>query len=150
MVGTALCALAHPTTLAFAGDDDEWIVILMPVRETAAALARIPLPRYRRSYEHGAASRHPLAAAGQGNAVAAARQPAARGRHLGSRVRRALCRGVSRFHRLSLRVCAVARERPVALPRADRRSALPAGPGQHAALRRPRREREDVPRPAAV
>ena len=38
----------------------------------------------------------------------------------------------------------------VAVCRPDRRSALPADRGQYAALRRPRREREDVPGPAAL
>src|SRR6516162_3177165 len=52
--------------------------------------------------------------------------------------------------RVSLRLRAVDGKQAVAVCRPDRRSALPADRGQYAALRRPRREREDVPGPAAL
>src|SRR6266404_136420 len=69
---------------------------------------------------------------------------------LGDRLCRTLCGGVPRLHHLSPRLCSMDGEQAVALRRPDRRSALPADARQYVALRRHRRERENVPGLAAV
>src|SRR6516162_9539963 len=69
---------------------------------------------------------------------------------MGHRLCPALCGGVLRFCCLSLRLCAMDGKQAVALRRPHCRSPLPAGAPQYVVVRRPRREREDVPGFAAV
>src|SRR5213082_1545613 len=69
---------------------------------------------------------------------------------MGAGVYRSLCRGVPRLCRAPLCLRAVDGGRPVALRRPDRRPAVSADAGQHAAVCRARREPQDVPGAAVV
>src|SRR5262249_32947170 len=72
------------------------------------------------------------------------------GTPVGAGIRRTLCGGLSRLLRLPVRVCAVDGRETLALRGPDCRSTLSVNRHQHAAVRRLRRERKDVPGAAAL
>src|SRR5712692_696685 len=98
-----------------------------------------------------AASRGRKADNGQRAAAAhLARPPARLGAHLGDCLCRSLCGGILRLRRLSHRLWTLDGQTAVALCTPPLRPALHKDGDQYPALRRPRRERKNVPGLAAV